>query len=242
MATIDTVATWCTTTMLKRSDLTAEARLLALEVYLLVCHKIPFEALQRKSAELALIAGTDSYDLLGTGPTQLVPSAAGLMSVRYTAAGGTRKWRLKRSHTRLYDAVAYTSSNDSRTYARFGNSIELNPAPPSSSATMRIRYWTNPTIDATPHNTVLLIPDAWHALLQWETLYRLYFITGQEDKAGQLIMPMPMPRQLQPKRTQMFEVGIIPRLWNDLLGTINMKEAVDEDFGVNPISRPYTSA
>jgi hypothetical protein len=52
-------------------------------------------------------------------------------------------------------------------------------------------------------------------------------------------MPMPMPRQMSPKKTQMFEVGIIPRLYNDLLKTINMREAVDEDFSVNPIRRRY---
>jgi hypothetical protein len=102
-----------------------------------------------------------------------------------------------------------------------------------------MRYWSNPTIDGTPGNTNLVTPLAWDELFKWETLYRLYFITSQEDKAAALIMPMPMPRQMSPKKTQMFEVGIIPRLYNDLLKTINMREAVDEDFSVNPIRRRY---
>lgn len=239
MATIlDNIATWCTSTMLKRSDLTTEARTSALGVYQLICQKIPFEALQKKSAELPLQVGVDSYDLT-SGPTALAFDLAGIMSIRYT--NGTRKWRMRRSHTRLFDAIQSTANGDPRLYARFGNSVEFNPAPASSLATFRVRFWCNPTIVASPneHTTQLVTPVAWDELFKWETLYRLYFITGQEDKAAQLIIPMPMPRQPSPKRTEIFEVGIIPRLWNDLLHTISQREAIDEDFSVNPIRRDY---
>lgn len=237
--TLDDIATWCTSTMMKRSDLTTEARQSALAVYLLVCQKIPFEGLQQRSAELPLIAGTDSYDLT-SGPTQLTPELAGIMSIRYT--NGTRKWRVRRSHSRLFDAVQSTTNSDPRMYARFGKTVEFNPTPNSSTATFRVRYWSNPTIVASPneHTTTLVTPVAWDELFKWETLYRLYFITGQEEKAAQLIMPMPMPRQPSPKRTEMFEVGIIPRLWNDLLKTISQRENVDEDFSINPIRRDYS--
>lgn len=239
--TLDNIATWAMTTMMKRDDLTTEAREAAKGVYLLVCQKIPFEALQKRSAELPMQANVDTYDL-ASGPTVLSPDLAGIMSIRYS--NGTRKWRWKRSHSRLFDSISVTTSSDPRLYARFGTTIEVHPPPSSSAATFRVRYWSNPTLVASPneHTTTLVTPVAWDELFKWETLYRLYFITGQEDKAAQLIMPMPMPRQMQPKRTQMFEVGIIPRLWNDLLATINMREAVDEDFSVNPIRREYTSA
>lgn len=238
--TLDDIATWCTSTMLKRSDITTEARVSALGVYRLICQKIPFEALQKVSAELPLQVGVESYDLT-SGPTALAFDLAGIMSIRYT--NGTRRWRLRRSHTRLFDGIQTTVNSDPRMYARFGNSVELKPPPASAAATFRVRFWCNPTIVASPneHTTSLVTPVAWDELFKWETLYRLYFITGQEDKAAQLIMPMPMPRQPSPKKTLMFEVGIIPRLWNDLLQTINMREGVDEDFSVNPIRRDYVS-
>lgn len=237
--TLDDIATWAGVTMMKRDDVQTAARQAALEIYLLVCQKVPFEALHQKSAELPLQVGVDSYDL-SSGPTALSPELAGIMSIRYT--NGTRKWRVRRSNTRLYDAIQSTANGDPRMYARFGKTVEFNPAPVSAAATFRVRYWSNPTIVASPneHTTTLVTPVAWDALFKWETLYRMYYITGQEDKAAQLIMPMPYPRSPQPKKTVMFEMGIIPRLWNDLLLTINMREGVDEDFSINPIRRDYT--
>lgn len=240
MATIDDVATWCTSTVLNRTDLTTQARLFALEVYKTLCGKIPFEQLQVVSAELPCIAGTASYSLT-SGPTILAPALSGIMSIRYTAAVG-QMWRLRRSNTRTYDAVTYSTGSNPRTYARFGNSIEFMPAPASSSATFRIRYWSAPTIASpNPETTTLLVPDPWVALIQWETLYRLYYIIGQGEKAMQLMMPTAFPRQPSTRKSQIFEVGIIPRLWNDLLLTIQQREAVDEDYSVNPIVRAYTN-
>lgn len=235
---ISDIASWCTSTMLKRSDLDTEAVALAVGVYQVICQKVPFEALQTKSAELPLISGTDTYDLT-SGPTALTPTLAGIMSIRYTASAG-RIWRLRRSHTRVYDSVTFSTGTDPRTYARFGKTIEFMPAPSSSASTFRVRYWSDPTINGTPGNTELVTPPAWDELFKWETLYRLYYLVGQEDKAAQLIIPMPLPRQPGPKKTLMFEVGIIPRLWNDLMLTISERENVDEDFSLNPIVRPYT--
>lgn len=242
MATIDDIATWCTSTMLKRSDLTSEARVHALSVYKLICQKIPFEALQYRSAELPMIASTAEYDL-ASGPTQLTPELAGIMSIRYTVAGGARTWRVRRSHTRVFDAIQSTRPGDPRMYARFGSKVEFSPAPLTSLSTFRVRYWANPAITAAPneHQTTLVTPSAWDELFKWETLFRLYYITGETEKAAALIMPMPMPRQPSPKRTHIFEVGIIPRLWNDLLLTISQRENVDEDFAINPIRREYSN-
>lgn len=236
--TIQNIADWCTSTMLKRSDLGSEAVVLALGVYQVICNKVPFEALQQKSSELPLVAGTDSYDLT-SGPTALSPALAGIMSIRYTAGPG-RTWRLRRSHTRVYDSVTFSTGTDPRTYARFGKSVEFMPAPSSSASTFRVRYWNEPDT-SNGATTTLVTPVAWDELFKWETLYRLYHLIGQEDKAAQLIIPMPIPRQPGPKKTLMFEVGIIPRLWNDLLTTISQKENVDEDFSLNPVVRPYTS-
>jgi hypothetical protein len=217
--------------MLKRSDLTSEAVEAAVGAYRVICQAIPFEELQT-TATPTVTPGNSVVSL-----SAVSPSVAGIVSVRYVTAAG-RSWRLKRSHVRAFDNISYSSNGDSRSYARFGLTLELQP-PPQAGSSLIMRYWSNPTIDGTPGNTNLVTPLAWDELFKWETLYRLYFITSQEDKAAALIMPMPMPRQMSPKKTQMFEVGIIPRLYNDLLKTINMREAVDEDFSVNPIRRRY---
>lgn len=239
MATLDDIATWCTTTKLKRTDITDEARECAKDFYLVLCERVPLEGLETKSPELPVQAGVDSYDLT-TGPTALTPALTGIMSIRYKAGAG-RQWRLRRSDTRVYDSVAFSTGQDPRTYARFGNAIELMPTPQASGPTFRVRYWATPTL-ASPnfYTTVVAGTPAWQELMRYETLYRLYIVLEQHDKATQLVMPMPMPRQPQPKRTLMFEMGIIPRLWNDLLSTIRQRENVDEDFSINPVYRSYT--
>jgi hypothetical protein len=43
-----------------------------------------------------------------------------------------------------------------------------------------------------------------------------------------------------PRKQTMYQTGIIPRLWNDLLATASNKENVDEDFSINPVIRAYT--
>lgn len=241
MSTIETLSTWATT-FVKRSDLTSESIDLALEVYKLICQKIPFEGLQQKSGEIsAQSVNGAALDTVLAAQTPALPAVAGIMSIRYTKTTN-QSWRLRRSHSRTYDAISFSTSSDPRTYARFGNTIELMPSPSSATPTVRFRYWTNPTIHTTPKSTVLLWPDAWDALGKWETLYRLYYMIGEPEKAMTLIQPAVMPRQASPRKHQMFEVGIIPRLWNDLLATISQRENVDEDFSINPIVRSYTSA
>jgi hypothetical protein len=88
--------------------------------------------------------------------------------------------------------------------------------------------------------TQLVTPAEWDELMKWETLYRVYMYLDQLDKASALVQPQPLPRQASPKKTVMYEVGIIPRLWNDLLTTISQQENVDEDFSINPVIRAYT--
>lgn len=226
--------------VIARTDLTTQIIDFACEVYLLVNQKIPFEHLQAKSDPIPTGAGVADYNLdFTTSGISATAAVAGIISIRYTQ--GTRAWRLKRSHVRQFDAIQYQTGVHPRSYARFATSIELMPAPPDTTGSFVVRYWNEQEIvNPTKENTIIETPEAWDALLRWETLFRTYYLIGQEDKAGLLVMPMPMPRQMSPKRTSMFEVGIIPRLWNDLLTTFNMREAVDEDFNINPIYRAYT--
>lgn len=84
-------------------------------------------------------------------------------------------------------------------------------------------------------------PEEWDELIRWETLYRVYIALDQIDKAQALVTPQGLPRQQgSPKKIRVFETGIIPRLWNDLLETVSQKENVDEDFSINPVIRPYS--
>lgn len=235
MSTLGDVSTWVTTSYFKRTDITTLTIDAARQAYLVMCGRVPFDQLQAKTAETPVLANVDTYDL-----AYLTPGLAGIMSIRYTAGTG-RMWRLRRSDTRVYDAVAFSTGQDPRTYARFGTTIELMPAPKALGPTFRIRYWSVPTLNGTLANTQLVFGFDWEELLRWETVYRVLHVLKQPEQAALLVNPMPMPRQPSPKKTIQFEMGIIPRLWNDLLLTIRQREAVDEDFSINPIQRSYTS-
>lgn len=96
------------------------------------------------------------------------------------------------------------------------------------------------TSSAIVNSLTLLTPPEWDELMKWETLYRVYHYLDQLDKGAQLVQPQGLPRQASPKKIPMVEVGIIPRLWNDLLTTISQQENVDEDFSINPVIRAYS--
>lgn len=239
MATIDDAASFVINDVLKRADADTQtiARNAAVSFYTLLCGKIPFDELCAVSAELPMVANTDTYDL-----APLIPALAGIMSIRVTFSTGNRR-RLRRSHVRVYDSLSFTQSSRPSTYARFGTSIQLNPPPDSSAYTYRVRYWSQPTLVAPPnaHTTVVVFQPPWMELLKYETLYRVYIELNQWDKAIQLVQPPVVPQGgPTSKKLLMTGIGIIPRLWNDLLTTISQKENVDEDFNINPVIRPYS--
>lgn len=240
--TIQSVVDWVQNDMLKRQDMTSALVDSAVNFYTVLTRKVPFDELCITSGEYNVVVGQVSYDLTALAPP-LAPPLNSISSIRMTYGSGGNSVRLRRSSTRLYDAISYGSSMKSRpsTYARWGNAIELNPAPDLSSYTFRLRYFGQAVIDATPANTICVIRDEWAELMKWELLYRAYYYLEQFDKASSLVMPAMTPRGPSPKRQVMFETGIIPRLWNDLLTTISAKEAPDEDFSINPIVRDYNN-
>lgn len=233
MATIGDVANKVVD-KLKRQDKRVRVVELVKSAYLLICGKVPFSELQSRGT-VPLVAGTETYNL----SSLLSPNLAGIRSIRINFSA-TRGRRLRRSHSRVYDALNAPRQGDPATYAREGLGIELNPIPISSSYTLQVRYWNRPTIATDAETTVLVIPVEWEELLYWEGLYRTYTDLEMHDKAATLVTPMPMPRQKSPKRTIQFEAAIIPRLWNDLLMTMEGRENVDEDFSINPVVRHYT--
>jgi len=118
--------------------------------------------------------------------------------------------------------------------------------------TVTYRYWfdVDSNIDAEiAAGTIASIGEhvpnyalPWVELHKWETLYRLYNHLEQWEKAQMLIAPAAMPVYQSPKHKRLMteEVGIIPRLWNSLLRTVDERENVDEDFSINPVVRGYT--
>lgn len=236
MSTIADIASFVTDDVLKRNDLTTAAQNAALAFYKVLCANVPFDQLMYTSSELPCVAGQESYNL-ATLVTS--PSIKAIRDVRLTV-DSTNKRRLRRSDTRVYDAMSLNPSGVPATYARWNNSIELRPPPQSASYTLRVRFWAKPTIAATPSATVLETPEEWDELVKYETLYRIYNFIGQSQMGMMLVQPAMLPRQRSPKRQRMMEVGIIPRLWNELLSTVSAKEGTDEDFGINPVVRSYS--
>lgn len=232
--TINDIANWVATTALKRNDVIQMAQESALNFYRLLCFNVPFDELMTISSEIPVVASQDIYDL-----SVLVPALKSISDIRITFNSSTKR-RLRRSHARVYDALSFSQPSKPATYARWGLKIQINPPPDSSSYTLRYRYWTKPTIATEPFNTQLATPEEWDELIRWETLYRVLNFVGQEQRAAMLIQPTMLPRQPAPRRQKMFDVGIIPRLWNELLSTISQKENVDEDFNINPVVRNYS--
>lgn len=239
--TLDDIANWVMTDVLKRTDIQSVVRTCALNVYRMICAAVPFDELMVTSAELPMIAQTSSYDLAAAGPTQLTPSLRALWSIRVTFDSNNRR-RVRRSHTRLYDSLSTIPFSRSATYARWANSLEFNPPPDSSAYTFRVRYWSRPTIASpNPETTTILTPLEWDELLRWETLYRAYYELDMIDKAQALMAATFPPKAPSSRRQRVFETAIIPRLWNDLLTTVSAKENTDEDFSINPLNRNYSA-
>lgn len=238
--TLQDCINWVQTDVLKRSDMTAAITDACVNFYTVLTRKIPFDELQTTSPEYNVIPNQAAYDL-ASGLYALDPPLKAISSIRMTyGPSGASSVRLRRSSTRLYDAISYTNmSSRPSTYARWGNTIELNPPPNSATYTYRVRYWRLADLSAGAA-TEPPIRDEWAELIKWETLYRAYYYLEKYEQAMALVMPNPLPRQPSPRRQVMYEVGIIPRLWNDLLSTISAMEAPDEDFGINPVVRNYS--
>lgn len=236
-ATVGDIATWVANNRLKRPDLLSDVIQIALETYLWMAARVPFEAFELTTAEQPVTAGTAIYDLQQFSINRI-------WSIRFTFSAGVQAIRLRRNNVRSYDAISFQIQGRPYEYARWGSSIELYPIPDSSTYTYRIRFYQAPSAslggDGTYAGTLVVLPPEWIILLKYETLYNTLQHIEEFDKADRLVTPAALPRQASGKRTTIFEMGMIPRLWNDLLQTIKQREEGDEDFSINPIYRSYT--
>lgn len=207
----------------------------AVRAYRTICNKIPFPELMVRSDEIALTAGTETLNLT-TALTDY--EVAGIVSIRYTASS-TNKFRMTRDDAKNHEWYTYQTNGTPSCYARVDkDTIEFNVAPSSSSHAIRVYFWRKPVISVTdPAEHELLIPVEWEELLEWETLYRCYYYLQEFDKANALMMPSMVPGGYSPGKKHVQEMGIIPRLWNDLLSTLNWRESIDEDWGMQPWRR-----
>lgn len=227
MATISSRVSLLATDVLKRADVTTMLTNQYVEAYRRVCSRVPFEDLQYRETKACTI-DNPIVDL-----TTLTYVMSGIMSIQLVVSS-SRARRLRRSHYRNLDNRVVPASREPNTYSRFGRKIELDP-PPNSAYDLKIRYWREPLIDGTAGNTVLLVPDAWLQLLDWECMYTAYTILGRTDLATSLMMGSMQPKMPSPKKIQSSDMGLIPRLWNELLITIAEREHVDENFSINPV-------
>lgn len=234
MSTLDTLVTFVKRRV-KRADMDTNILEHAIDVYKSICGLMPFSGLQQK-LELPLVDGEPLVSLEGL-------RVAGIMSVRLASSATNANFRrLKRAHSTLFDELGYVTSATPAMYCRFGNGIEIHPPPNGSNFLIRIRAWMEPVIVDTPDEltTELVWPSAWDSLGKYETLYRIYIDLDEHEKAAWLMQPMMIPRQPAPRKVRSYEMGIIPRLWNDLLRLETQREGVDEDFSINPLVRNYS--
>lgn len=235
--------------ILNRSDLTSKLNDSVVNFYKLLCRRIPFDELMYVSNECPLISGQSDYNLdtiVDVNGAVLDPPLKSIYSIRLTYGPtnttGIGSVRLRRSATRLYDALGFTIPGQTSTYARFGKTIQVNPTPNASNWTVRFRYWgIAPINNPNPESTTIIMDDDWAELIRWELLYRAYYMLGNTQEAMALVAPSQLPSVPgAPRRRIMTELGIIPRLWNDLCATLSARENADEDFSINPVVRDYT--
>lgn len=236
MATIGDIASIVANDILVRPDATIGfAQTAAIQAYRTLCNKIPFPELLVRSDEIAVTAGTPTLDLTTNLSNYEV---AGIISIRYTV-DSTHKYRLIRDDARNHEWYTFQSNGQPRLYSRINeDTIEFNIPPSSSSHTVRVYFWRKPVISTTdPAAHTLLIPVEWEELLVWETLYRTYHFLQEFDKAHALMVPSMVPPGPSTNKRFAKDMGIIPRCWNDLLKTLNWREAIDEDWGMQPVRR-----
>ena len=218
--------------ILRRPDIQDDCVRLVRNAYWSICAKVPFDELCTLTAERAISTLSTTHSL-----ADLDPPLNGIMSIRVSF--GNTVQRMRRSNTRVFDAENQSLTGRPSRYARFGNSIEFDRLANASTYTYRIRYWTSPAIAVKPAETVLVIPQEWYELVKYEGLYRVYIdLVDQPEKAMMLMQPAMLPRQGSPVKIRSAEIGLLPRLWNDLLRTVSQREHVDEDIAISPM-RPY---
>lgn len=237
---IGDIASWVVNRKMRRPELYPDAVDSASDIYMTIGSSVPFEAFEVTTSEVALQPNVATLDISNL-------DLFSVQSVRLSNNGQPVR-RLKRSHVRVFDSAGSaitTSGGQPSSYARWGDQLEFFPTPNLSTYTIRIRGYQRPSIvldsQGTPSATPITVAVEWNQLFKWETLFSLYMMTDEYEKAAMLVAPAAMPRYNSPKYVPMFETGILPRLWNDLLRTIKMREGGDEDFAINPLYRSYSA-
>lgn len=246
LQTIDDIATWVLVDQLHRTtndvDIQSVARNAALSFYKILCAKVPFDELMTTSPFFPLKPNRTQYNIGVDFPLEPQLRAISDIQINLGTTTAPNFRRLRRSHVRVFDALSIMQPSNPSTYARWGMQLIFNP-PPQQNYPIQFRYWSKPVIvpGSLFYTTALISPEEWDELVKWETLFRVYYALDREQDALSLVQP-PMTQMMpgSPRKQTMYQTGIIPRLWNDLLSTASQKENVDEDFNINPVIRPYS--
>lgn len=203
------------------------------KAYQMIVLKVPFDDLREKSDELAIATSTNVLDVSAL-------NIAGISWVRVTSPDGQKRL-IDKLTVRHFDGIQDQESTGGPTaWARWNaNQIEFDQYSTTSGWTAMLRYWRRPIAASDGiAATELEMPSEWEDLLFFETLYRVALLMKDYDLATNLITPMPMPRQPSPTKTRTFEIGIIPKLWNDLLRTVEDRESLTSNLATRPMIRP----
>lgn len=216
--------------MLDRSDLVARATVLTTNVITMVTSRMPMYEL-RADATPAPLAGATKISSFDTA----YPLLSGIISVRAENIAGTTGRRLKKRNIQWFDSLGSRTATSAlpAAYCRHGGNLELYPTL-SENLNLVIRYWKRHPVDATPGNTTIVTHESWNELYKWEVYYRLLIHIGEHDKAMGLVVGTQMPYYPAVRKVRMVQMGIIPRLWNELMLTVDQREGIDDDFGIRP--------
>lgn len=211
----------------------------AREIYVRYASSIPFNSLRKRTTGLAVQSDVAEYSL-----DAWQTDVAGITSLRINFSS-TNGRRLIKKHPREFDQFSAVGTSRPSIYYRWGDDITLYPTPNSAAYTLDLRYWAYPTIDeANLKDHELQTPREWASLYMWETYYELLNgVMDQPDKAMLLMAPSMVPSYPSTRTIRSHgDTGIIPRLLNSLLKTVDQRDYVDDQYSIKPIQMSYTHA
>ena len=217
---------------LGRNDQLAFTTKAVWNVYQQICARIPFNELQATSAPITVPTLAPSLNYEAAGVTDL----AGIYSITLTDGSIIARIYKAKGGVRDFDAInrMITGGRPAR-YARWGaKTIEFDKIG-NGTAQVTLRYWQRPQAHTDGvEKTILVTPANWDELFFWEGLYRVLYKLQRIEEAQTLMTGRMIPSAPEMRKNYIGTVGIIPRLWNDVLLTVDQQEGPDDNYGIMP--------
>lgn len=199
-------------------------------VYRTIAAKVQWdELMEREEFTIGPLSTTISMDLAAN-------RIGAIQWVTLTDSAGNRR-KLTRSISKAFDSRQTLRPGIPSQYSRFNNTMEFD-ATPLEDLTVTIAYAKRLAIDVmNPENVELELPEEWEELVFWESVSRTALDLKEFELHMMLNQGSMLPDQAGVHSNTIRHMGIIPRLWNDLLSTTSANEFTDAVGQIAPARR-----